>query len=183
MCIFEYVKADQIIPRYTYKDYASWEGEWELIHGYPYAMSPSPRMKHQLIGKKIVRRIDDSLLNNEACNCQAVYELDWIIDESTVVRPDIMVICGSLEGDFLRYPPTLIVEILSETTRLKDRHTKFTLYEQQGVKYYLLADPAKETIEIFELKDNYYRSNDSLSVFDLHGKCEATIGFESVFTV
>ncbi|MEK6781615.1 MAG: Uma2 family endonuclease [Bacteroidota bacterium] len=175
------MKADQIIPRYTYKDYSAWEGDWELINGYPYAMSPSARMKHQLTGKKIVRNIDDSFLRNKTCGCQAVYELDWIIDDSTVVRPDIMVICGPLDGDFLRYPPTLIVEILSETTRFKDRHTKFDLYQQQGVKYYLLADTTKETLEIFELKDNQYRSNDSLKIFDFHGKCQVEIGLDSIF--
>ena len=175
------MKADQIIPRYTYKDYSAWEGNWELIYGYPYAMSPSPRMKHQLTGKKIVRHIDNSLLKNSTCGCEAVYELDWVIDDSTIVRPDIMIICGPLDGDFLRYPPTLIVEILSETTRFKDRHTKFDLYQQQGVKYYLLADTTKETLEIFELKDNQYRSNDSLKVFDFHGKCQVEIGFDSIF--
>ena len=177
------MKVDQLVPRYTYKDYSAWEGDWELINGYPYAMSPSPRMKHQLTGKKIVRSIDDSLVNNKTCSCQAVYELDWIIDDSTVVRPDIMVICGPLDGDFLRYPPTLIVEILSETTRFKDRHTKFDLYQQQGVKHYLLADTIKETVEIFELKDNQYRSNDSLKVFDFQGKCQVAIELNSIFAL
>ena len=177
------MKADQIIPRYTFKDYAAWEGNWELIHGYPYAMSPSPRMKHQLTGKKIFRHIDNSLLKNSICGCEAVYELDWVIDDATIVRPDIMVICGSLDGDFLRYPPTLIVEILSETTRFKDRHTKFDLYQQQGVKYYLLADTSKETVEIFELKDNQYRSNDSIKVFDFHGKCSVELSFDSIFVI
>jgi Uma2 family endonuclease len=177
------VKAREIIPRYTYKDYTAWEGEWELIHGYPYAMSPSPRMRHQLTSANIVEKIRQALSKQPSCNCRVVYELDWIIDDSTVVRPDIMVICGSLEGDFLRYPPTLIVEILSETTRFKDRHTKFDLYQEQGVKYYLLADTSKETIEVFELKDNRYRSNDSLTVFDFHGKCQTELLFDEIFVV
>lgn len=38
---------EQHIPRYSYADYAQWEGNWELINGYPHAMSPSPALKHQ----------------------------------------------------------------------------------------------------------------------------------------
>jgi hypothetical protein len=34
--------------RYTYNDYKLWEGNWELVNGYPYAMSPSPKREHQL---------------------------------------------------------------------------------------------------------------------------------------
>jgi Uma2 family endonuclease len=177
------MKVDHIIPRYTYKDYASWQGDWELIDGYPYAMSPSPKMKHQLAGKRLMFLLENELLKKTSCQCTTVYELDWIINDDTIVRPDVMIICGPIEDDFLRYPPTLLVEILSDSTRLKDRNTKFTLYEQQGVKYYLLADPTKNTLEIFELKDNRYQSNDSLKVFDLHGKCQIEVALDSIFNV
>lgn len=175
------MKADQIIPRYTYKDYASWQGDWELIDGYPYAMSPSPKMKHQFVSGNIYELIKGILSKKSFCNCKTVYELDWIIDDNTVVCPDIMIICGPVNDDFLRYPPTLIVEVLSDSTRLKDRNTKFALYEQQGVKYYLIADPTKKIIEIFELKNNRYQSNDELKVFDLHSKCQIELTLDSVF--
>ena len=32
----------KILPHYTYEDYTIWEGRWELIDGFPIAMSPSP---------------------------------------------------------------------------------------------------------------------------------------------
>jgi len=35
------------LPSYTYEDYKSWEGDWELINGIPYAMAPSPIKIHQ----------------------------------------------------------------------------------------------------------------------------------------
>ncbi len=181
--IFDSVNASKIIPRYTYKDYASWEGRWELIDGYPYAMSPSAKAKHQFIGTNLIVILSAALSKKKSCSCRVVYELDWIVNDSTVLRPDVMIICGSLEDDFLRYPPTLIVEIVSDSTRLKDRTTKFSLYEQHGVKYFLLVDPKKETIEIFELSDNQYRSNDSLDIFTLNGKCNITIALDSIFAV
>jgi hypothetical protein len=41
--------AIKILPHYTYSDYEQWEGQWELIDGIPYAMSPLPVPKHQKI--------------------------------------------------------------------------------------------------------------------------------------
>lgn len=32
--------------RYKYSDYEKWEGRWELIDGFPYAMVPTPGWDH-----------------------------------------------------------------------------------------------------------------------------------------
>jgi Uma2 family endonuclease len=132
--IFNRVKANKIIPHYTYKDYAQWEGRWELIDGYPYAISPSPKAKHQMVSTNLFVSLKTALSKKTSCRCKVVYELDWIINDNTVLRPDIMVICGSFEDDSLRSPSTVIVEIISDSPRLKDRTIKFSIYEQQGVK-------------------------------------------------
>jgi len=34
---------------YTFNDYQHWEGNWELIEGMPYAMSPSPTVNRPLV--------------------------------------------------------------------------------------------------------------------------------------
>jgi hypothetical protein len=63
-----------------------------------------------------------------------------------------MIVCGKFEEDFLGFPPTLtIIEIASSKTRLKDRNVKFKLYESNGVKFYLIADPDKKTVEKFSM--------------------------------
>ncbi len=54
------------------------------------------------------------------------------------------------------FTPALVVEILSPSTAYKDRHEKFELYEQQGVKYYLIAEPPFKKIEVYELIDAKY---------------------------
>lgn len=41
--------AIKILPHYTYEDYRQWERQWELIDGIPFAMSPAPTPRHQLI--------------------------------------------------------------------------------------------------------------------------------------
>lgn len=39
--------AYKILPHYIYEDYCRWEGQWELIDGIPYAMSPASNIRHQ----------------------------------------------------------------------------------------------------------------------------------------
>ncbi len=167
------MKAFEYIPRYTYKDYALWEGHWELIDGHPHSMSPSPLKQHQRVGKKLLGVLDELLETGGACkDCEVFYELDWIISDDTTVRPDLMIVCGDMKENFLTFPPTLIIEILSKATSLKDRHIKHKLYETQGVKFYLLVNPDTKTTEIFELINGAYVPNDTISRFALHGNCE-----------
>jgi Uma2 family endonuclease len=184
-CIFEKMKTVIPIPRYTYSDYERWEGDWELIGGYPYAMSPSPMNKHQLLGKNFLYEVEFQLrkLRKDGCICSVIYEIDWIISEETIVRPDIAITCGKTErNDFIRIPPVLIVEVFSTSTRLKDRNVKFKLYEECGVKYYIMADPDVKKLEVFELTDNRYKEKTDNLEFQLTDTCVITLSMETLFT-
>jgi Uma2 family endonuclease len=86
-----------------------------------------------------------------------LYECDWIVNDDTVVRPDVMIVCEPIEGKYPTKPPALILEILSPQTLLKDRNTKFNLYQAYGVKYYLIANIDKKEMESYELKDNRFK--------------------------
>jgi Uma2 family endonuclease len=141
--------------KYTYSQYKLWEGDWELISGYPIPMKPSPNKSHQRIASKFLMKMGNLIENYD--NCEVIFGLDWIISENTVVRPDVMIVCSKLEDEFLTFPPTLILEVASHSTRMKDRNTKFNLYEMCGVKYYIIADTEKKSVEVFELTDNKYR--------------------------
>jgi Uma2 family endonuclease len=157
--------------RYTYKDYQLWEGEWELINGYPIAMSPSANRKHQGFATVFSSIITQHLLKKgNNCECRSYFELDWIISDDTVVRPDVMLVCGKFESDFLTFPPSLILEITSPSSRMRDRNTKFKLYELMGVKYYIISDPDKQTSEIFEHRSNAYQQKADF-VFQLTENC------------
>lgn len=170
---------DLYIPTYTVRDWELWEGDWELIKGAPIAMSPSPFNKHQLMGSDLHAYFYNSLKQNSAsCNCRVLYEQDWIIDEYNVVRPDILIACGNLDPEgHITQTPVLIVEIFSKATRLKDRNTKYTLYEFCGVKYYLMADPDTHSIQVFELIDNKYK--ELFQPFDLKLTENCRIGFDA----
>jgi Uma2 family endonuclease len=77
----------------------------------------------------------------------------------------------------------LVVEILSPSTSLKDRREKFEIYQNQGVKYYLIIDPAFNKVEIFELISNSYQAVAVTPIaFDfLIEDCTASISFVDLF--
>jgi len=82
----------QIEIRYTIEDYRRWEGDWELIEGVPYAMAPSPLGRHQQIVGTLIHQFEEQLENCPE-ECFVYPELDWVIDQETVVRPDLMLVC------------------------------------------------------------------------------------------
>jgi Uma2 family endonuclease len=137
-------------PKYTVADYARWQGDWELLAGLAISMTPSPFGLHQVVAARIARRIGNRL-EQCGCGCEVVSELDWIVADDTVVRPDVMVLCNGIPEEHLREPPALIVEVLSPSTASKDRTTKFDLYESQGVRHYLLADPSSQQLDAHAL--------------------------------
>lgn len=170
------------IPKYSYQDYILWEGDWELIYGNPIAMSPSPKKKHALLGVSLISAFQKSLelaKKEYQCACQLLYEVDWKVNEQTVVRPDICIVCNENSEDYIENPPQLIVEILSASTQLIDRNTKFSLYESCGVKYYILADPELKELEVFELIDNIYKSIRT-SEFQLSKSCKLDISIDAI---
>jgi len=171
-------------PRYTYDDYKNWEGRWELIEGVPYAMTPAPSPKHQLISNNIARELGNQL--KDCPECKALLPVDWKISDDTVVQPDNLVVCYSL-GDkpYITKAPSLIFEVMSSSTSLKDREIKYRLYEREGVKYYVLVDPEEQMAKVFVLKNGrYIKVGDFTSEnveFNL-GKCVIHFDFSKIWS-
>ncbi|MFW5443125.1 MAG: Uma2 family endonuclease [Methylococcaceae bacterium] len=173
------------LPHYLWKDYLSWEGNWELIDGIPYAMSPAPSLKHQGISQKIAVQLEMALTHCQ--QCQALLPVDWKIDEDTVVQPDNLIVCGEIEGNFLTRAPRLIVEILSLSTAKKDKTTKYHLYEREGVLFYLIVDPENKLVTIYDILQGHYvmrleTRNESVE-FDLGGveNCNIKLDFSKIW--
>jgi Uma2 family endonuclease len=175
--------ANKILPHYTYDDWVHWEGKWELIEGHPIAMSPTPVPAHQRAASEIRTELTLALRKAKCKNCRAYDPLDYKIAEDTILVPDILIVCGVIKKKYLDFPPLLVVEILSPSTALKDRHTKYELYQQQGVKYYLIADTDKKTIEVYELKEKVYELQSEAGHYNfiLAADCSVTPDFSNVF--
>lgn len=123
--------AVKLLPHYTYSDYENWEGRWELIDGIPYAMRPLPVPKHQKIATALSTEF--TIMLKECAQCTAYQPIDYRISDDTILQPDMLVVCGEITKNFLDFPPALVVEILSPATALKDRHSKYPIYESQGI--------------------------------------------------
>lgn len=136
------------LPHYTVADYVLWQGDWELICGVPYAMSPAPSITHQSISSKIHVELAKGLENCK--KCQALLPVDWRIDDDTVVQPDNLVVCGDVSGQYLTRAPVVIFEVLSPATAKKDQGLKFDLYQREGVGYYVIVNPETQVAKVFQ---------------------------------
>jgi len=168
------------IPRYSYDDYKLWEGKWELIDGYPYAMAPAPMIRHQKISNKIAWQLENVL--SDCKYCYAVLPIDWKIDTNTVVQPDNSIICQEpFDGAYITKAPLVIFEILSKSTSKKDVGIKFDLYEKEGVKYYIIVDPDENIAKVYHLQNGLYIKQgdikDETVVFNLD-PCEKDLEFD-----
>ena len=144
------------LPYYTYDDYKNWEGnDWELIYGQAYCMSPAPMIKHQHISSKISWELQN--IFKDCTKCKTLLPIDWKISDDTVVQPDNSVICHEPTNEaYITKAPKIIFEILSKSTAKKDKGLKYNLYEQEGVKYYIIVNPEDEIAKVYELKDGRY---------------------------
>ena len=171
------------IVNYTYDDYCNWEGEWELIDGIAVSMSPAPVKKHQRLAGEIFILLNNTI-NQECSECEILYEVDWKVNEETVLRPDIVLACDDEHEAYLTKAPKIIVEILSPSTAKKDETVKFDIYEAEGVQYYILVYPNDLKAKVYSLKEGKYikvgdYTHEVLEFDDI--KCSMSLDFAKVF--
>ncbi|MFS0644397.1 Uma2 family endonuclease [Siminovitchia sp. 179-K 8D1 HS] len=146
-------------PRFTIADISGWDGQWELIEGIPFNMTPSPSSTHQRIVGELFYALR-TFFGKSGCSVfTAPFDVQLNeADEYTVVQPDLSVFCKeeAIQEKRAVGVPDLIVEVLSPSTALKDRNEKFNVYERTGVKEYWLVDPLHLTVEVYGLLDNRY---------------------------
>ncbi|MFZ4539464.1 Uma2 family endonuclease [Propionivibrio sp.] len=163
---------------YTVQDYLQWKGDWELIHGQPMAMAPSPSVEHQVTSFAIAHQLGESL--DDCPHCQALFEIDIQFADDTVVRPDVLVICYEPESERLTRAPDLVFEVISPKTARRDEVIKFDLYRMEGVANYVLVYPEAKKAKIWRLVDGEYRKvadfHDETHRFDL-SKCSIDFDF------
>lgn len=177
----------EYLPKYTYDDYKNWEGKWELIHGIPYAMSPAPRIEHQEVSGKIYFQLSNLLKNCK--NCKTLLPVDWRINSNeageSVLQPDNLVVCKDVKGNYITEAPTMIFEIISPSSALKDRFTKYNIYQTQGVKYFIIADADTNSADVLELKSGVYskiiEAKNDIVKFVLENDCIIDFNFSEIW--
>ena len=167
--------AERYPVRYTVEDWKHWQGDWELIEGVPYAMA-SPRPINQYLLSVLVEILR---LRLKTCpECKVYVELDWYISYDTVIRPDLMVLCGEIP-ERVESPPQMVIEIVSPSSRQIDEGLKFELCEREGVKYFVLVYPDDRMVKVFELSNGRYTEKQDRSF--LFNGCQVEINFEEAF--
>ena len=132
--------APRYVPHCTVADLASWQGDWELLAGVAVAMTPSPFGRHAERLSRMAAALWNAI-DASGCKATVLAEIDWIVAGDTVVRPDLVVVCGPAPRCHVEQAPALVVEILSAATRERDLTVKRNLYEAHGVRWYLIIDP------------------------------------------
>ncbi|MGC4099865.1 Uma2 family endonuclease [Ferruginibacter sp.] len=152
-------------PKYNYisaEDYLEAERnaaeKHEYYQGEVFAMSGAS-VKHNIIQMNVAEQLRSKLRGK---NCKPFgSDLRIHIPENTLYTyPDFFIICGDLQLTDKNHPdtvtnPTVIIEILSKSTRDYDRGTKFTLYRSiETLKEYVLIDSLSVSIEVFSKNEN-----------------------------
>ena len=171
--------------RYTYADYESWDDDnrYQLIDGLVYMMS-APTVDHQSILGELYLQLAIFLKGKPCRVFLSPFDvcLNGLGDEdTTVVQPDILVICDELKLDKKRCngAPDMTIEILSPSTSKLDLFIKLEKYQKAGVREYWIVDPDAKTIKVHILENGKYvirsyERNDTIHVSVLDG-CEIVL--------
>lgn len=176
---------------YTYKDWLNWDGRWELIQGKAYNMTPAPSSDHQYIVGELFHSLRLYFGNRQCHVLVSPFDVflsikDVFDNVDHVVQPDISVICKKKQivKRGCNGAPSLIIEVLSPSTALKDYNEKFNIYQQFGVSEYWIVDPTNKIIHVHGREDGYftkrisYGEDDTLKSFLFE---ELTIDLKEVF--
>ena len=82
-----------------------------------------------------------------------------IFPQTLFTYPDISIICGEIitlnDDDYNVLNPTVIIEVLSKSTRNSDRREKFKLYRDiKTFKEYIVVDSASIHMEVFTVNES-----------------------------
>lgn len=136
------------------------ENRYEYIDGEIYLLA-SPRTEHQYAITQLFGLFFNEFQEEKCTPFVAPYDIRLKRlhrDDPNVVQPDLMIICDLDdhldERDYYTGVPSLVVEVLSESTKSKDLVTKLDLYMASGVKEYWIVNPFNKEVIIYSFENN-----------------------------
>ncbi|MGI6365109.1 MAG: type II toxin-antitoxin system prevent-host-death family antitoxin [Bacillota bacterium] len=164
--VYEEAKQYKTKRKISYEEYMalveSSEQRYELINGEIYLLA-SPDFHHQTAIAEIVGHFYNFFKGKPCRSLTAPFDVRLFgyatkfEENPNVVQPDIVVICDTDKVDEKRKywgVPTLVVEVLSPSTRNKDLVAKYNLYLSSGVREYWLVDPENKQVNHFSFSEN-----------------------------
>ncbi|MCD5407003.1 MAG: Uma2 family endonuclease [Desulfotomaculum sp.] len=144
--------------KFTYQDYCLMpeDKRYELMGG-KFFVTPSPSVIHQRAAANLEAILRDFVRQNDLGEVLDA-PLDVLLSPYDVVQPDIIFISRKRSSIVteanIKGAPDLLVEVLSPSTRERDRTTKKKLYANHGVRELWLVNPMSQTIEVFDLESD-----------------------------
>jgi Uma2 family endonuclease len=132
------------------------EEKHEYFKGEVFAMSGASPQHNDITYN--INRIIAPFIHGKGCK---LYGSDFrvhIPKNTLYTYPDFTIVCGKAETSDVYTDnltnPSVIIEILSKSTKDYDRGTKFNLYREiNTLKEYILIDSTKISVEIFTKQD------------------------------
>lgn len=148
--------APQHTPAFTLDDYMAWEAQQterhEYLNGEVFAMTGAKDAHNTIAGNLFVAL--RSTLRGTPCRA-FIADMKLRVDQADAVfYPDLLVTCDprdrAPEADTAKRHPTLLVEVLSESTAAYDRGLKFEQYRRiESLQEYLLVEQDRRHVDIF----------------------------------
>jgi Uma2 family endonuclease len=142
---------------------------YELYDG-EVVVVPTPLPFHQVVVLRIAMTLDAHAERHGGM--VFVAPLDIVFSEYDVLQPDVLFFQASRVHlvdlhKVTRSAPDIAIEVLSPSTRKRDRGRKMETYAAYGVKEYWLVDPSARSIERFELEGRGYHRTQDASAADV----------------
>ena len=164
----------QALTKASLQEFLDWEegqAEKHEFHGGEVFAMVGARRVHGIVALNIAAGLRSQLKGSP---CQVfVDSMKLRIGSDTILYPDVFVTCDAadLRTEIIFTAPTLIVEVLSPSTEIYDRGSKFTLYRSVAtLREYMLVDPQTREVQLFR------RGVDGLFILhDLTGRERAAL--------
>lgn len=150
---------------YTYQDYLQMPDEpgfrLEILDGI-LVREPAPDVIHQSIVGKLYLILHTYFEKYDPAGYVFVSPLDVTLGDISVVQPDLLYVSGHernigvIEKNRVNGAPTLAVEVMSPSSRRKDRLQKLRIYQREGIEHYFIVSPEDKSIECYQLRDGLY---------------------------
>lgn len=147
--------------RYTYDEWVAEFPETNQpseLHDGEVVMSPAPSFWHQEIVFRFQRALHDWVAARRLGKVIGS-PIDMVLSPHRTVQPDVAFIANerlSIVKRAIRGPADLVAEVVSLSSREKDRIEKRDLYEQYGIREYWILDPEAQTIDVLHLEASTY---------------------------
>ncbi len=155
---------------------------YELIHGELFVTPPAPTDGHDTIAARLARILDPFVQRN---GLGLIYRPRSVIQlTDSQVEPDLQIRQpqGNRHATWRTAPlPILVVEILSPSSRRRDREHKRRFYMGLGIPEYWIVDPESQTITSIATGRVDERSGDTMTWWPAGASAPLTLDVSAIF--